>query len=308
MIEKQNKFIVFFKNLVHRVLKHDLSTMAASLSYYFLSASIPLMLVLTTLVGKYLGGNKELLLELVQLLPGQTQEIVMSMIDSLLNSPNASSLSILTLIFAIWSASKGIFNLLDSLNKAYGKDDIKSSIGKKILSFLYTFVLVLIVIVFMGLRIYGPKIIEMINNFLNKIELNPLTEQVTFISELISGFLPLIIMSLALGLLYKLAANRDEEFNISYKEGLIGGVFTTVVVFVASFAYSFFLDNMSNMSVIYGTLAGFLSLFIWIMIFSYSIILGAEVIAAYIDLKKGKVKKIPKDLEDKLPESIKEEL
>ncbi|MGO3018217.1 MAG: YihY/virulence factor BrkB family protein, partial [Anaerococcus sp.] len=79
-------------------------------------------------------------------------------------------------------------------------------------------------------------------------------------------------------------------------------------VFVASFAYSFFLDNMSNMSVIYGTLAGFLSLFIWIMIFSYSIILGAEVIAAYIDLKKGKVKKIPKDLEDKLPESIKEEL
>ncbi|MGO3018552.1 MAG: YhjD/YihY/BrkB family envelope integrity protein, partial [Anaerococcus sp.] len=79
MIEKQNKFIVFFKNLVHRVLKHDLSTMAASLSYYFLSASIPLMLVLTTLVGKYLGGNKELLLELVQLLPGQTQEIVMSM-------------------------------------------------------------------------------------------------------------------------------------------------------------------------------------------------------------------------------------
>lgn|SRR5699024_4554869 len=308
MIEKQNKFIVFFKNLVHRVLKHDLSTMAASLSYYFLSASIPLMLVLTTLVGKYLGGNKELLLELVQLLPGQTQEIVMSMIDSLLNSPNASSLSILTLIFAIWSASKGIFNLLDSLNKAYGKDDIKSSIGKKILSFLYTFVLVLIVIVFMGLRIYGPKIIEMINNFLDKIELNPLTEQVTFISELISGFLPLIIMSLALGLLYKLAANRDEEFNISYKEGLIGGVFTTVVVFVASFAYSFFLDNMSNMSVIYGTLAGFLSLFIWIMIFSYSIILGAEVIAAYIDLKKGKVKKIPKDLEDKLPESIKEEL
>lgn len=308
MKQEQNKFVIFFKNLIHRVLKHDLSTMSAALSYYFLSASIPLMLVLTTLVGRYLGGNRELLLELVQLLPGQTQDIVISMIDSLLYSPNASSLPIVTLIFAIWSASKGIFNLLDSLNKAYGKDNVKSSIGKKILSFLYTFVLIIIVIIFMGVRIYGPKIIEMVNDFLNKIELNPLTEQVTWLSELISGFLPLIVMVLALGLLYKLAANRDEDFNISYKEGLIGGVFTTVVVFVASFAYSYFLDNMSNMSVIYGTLAGFLSLFIWIMIFSYSIILGAEVIAAYIDLKNGNDRQIPKDLEDKLPESIKEEI
>lgn len=306
MKKKQNKIIGFFKNLINRMLKHDLATMSAAMSYYYLSVSIPLMLVLTALVGEFLGGNRKLLLELVEILPDTTKELVVSMIDSLLNSQNKSSLSIITLIFAVWSASNGIFNLLDSLNKAYGTKNIKSSILKKVLSFLYTFVLIIIVIVFMSIRIYGPKIIEMINNFLSKVGLEPFTEQITYISSLISNILPLIVMSMALALLYKIAANRDKDFNISYKQGLIGGIFTTLIILIGSFAYSYFLDNMSNMSVIYGALTGFLSLFVWIYIFSYSIILGAEVIAAYIEVKEGCVRNIPKEIEDKLPDSMKE--
>lgn len=308
MKTNKKKFVDFLKNLINRLLNHDLTTMAAAMSYYYLSASIPLMLVLTSLVGKYLGGNRDLLLELVGILPGQTQDLVVSMIDSLLNSPNSSSLSIVTLIFAVWSASKGIFKLLESLNTAYGASKVKSNIGEKFLSFLYTAILILVVIIFMTLRIYGPKIIDMINDFLNKISLDPLTDKVSLIYRLISGFLPLIVISMTLALLYKLAANRDKNFNISYKEGLIGGVFTTLVVYIGSFIYSFFLDNVSNMPVIYGTLAGVMSLFIWIMIFSYSIIMGAEVIAAYIEEKEGKVRIIPKKIEESIPDSLKEEI
>lgn len=308
MKTNKKKFTDFLKNLINRVLSHDLSTMSAAMSYYYLSASIPLLLVLTNLVGKYLGGNRELLIEFLGILPGQTQDLVVPMIDSLLKSPNSNSLSIITLIFAVWSASKGIFNLLDSLNKAYGTSKVKSGIGKKISSFFYTLILILVVIIFMSLRVYGPKIISLINDFLEKVNLDPLTDQVTLISNLISYLLPLVVMSMALALLYKLAANRDKDFNITYKQGLIGGIFTTLVIYIGSFIYSFFLDNISNMSVIYGALAGVLSLFIWIMIFSYSIILGAEVIAAYIEQKEGFVRKIPKEIEDNIPTSIKEEI
>lgn len=297
----------FTKNLLNRVLSHDLSTMSAAMSYYYLSASIPLMLVLTDLVGKYLGGNMDLILDAIAILPKQTQIIVTNMIDSLRASPNSSSLSVVTTIFAIWSASNGIFKLLDSLNKAYGNQNSKSSIGEKILSFFYTAILILLVIILMSVRIYGPKFIELINTTLTDIGLLPLTGRITLIYKLIGGFLPLIVMSMILALLYKLAANRDDNFNISYKQGLIGGIFTTLVVYIGSFIYSFFLDNVSNMPVIYGTLAGFLSLFIWIMIFSYSIILGAEVIAAYIEEENGMVRKIPKEIEKNVPNSLKED-
>lgn len=308
MKKSKKKFTDFLKNLINRVINHDLSTMSAAMSYYYLSASIPLLLVLTNLVAKYLGGNRQLLIEFLGILPVQTQDLVVPMIDSLLKSPNSNSLSIITLIFAVWSASKGIFNLLDSLNKAYGTSKIKSSIGKKISSFFYTLFLILIVIIFMSIRVYGPKVISLMNGFLEKVQLDPLTKQVRMISSLISYILPLVVMSMALALLYKLAANRDKDFNITYKQGLIGGVFTTLVIYIGSFVYSFFLDNISNMSVIYGALAGVLSLFIWIMIFSYSIILGAEVIGAYIELKEGYVRKIPKSIADTIPESIKEEI
>ncbi|MDD7305754.1 MAG: YihY/virulence factor BrkB family protein [Peptoniphilaceae bacterium] len=305
---KKFKFKDFLKNLLNRVLAHDLSTMSAAMSYYYLSASLPLLLVLTNLVGKYLGGNRDLLLEFVEILPGQTQDIIIYIIDSFFKSKNSSSLSVITLIFAVWSASKGIFKLLDSLNVAYGFGKFKSSIYEKILSFLYTLVLILIVIIFMTIRIYGPKLIDTINNFLNDFGLSPLTDQVTLISRLISGFLPLIVMSIALALLYKLAANRDKNFNITFKQGLVGGIFTTLVIYIGSFIYSFFLDNISKMSVIYGTLAGVLSLFIWIMIFSYSIILGAEVIAAFMEQRKGLIRDIPEEIEENIPDGIKDRI
>lgn len=296
----KNKSQGFLRNLLSRVTRHDLSTMAAAMSYYYLSASIPLMLVLTSLVGKYLGGNRDLLLELVEILPSQTQDLVISMIDSLMNSPNSSSLSIVTLIFAVWSASNGIFKLLDSINTAYGSKEAKSGLATKILSFLYTFALIFVILILMGIRIYGPRIIEMVNNFLDALGLDPLIGQIGFLIKLISLFLPLIVMSLGLGLLYKIAANRDKDLYITYKEGLKGGVLATVIIYVASFLYSFFLDNMSSMPIIYGTLAGVLSLFVWILIFSYSIILGAELIAVCKELEKGQVEDMPKELEEKI--------
>lgn len=57
------------------------------------------------------------------------------------------------------------------------------------------------------------------------------------------------------------------------------------MITITSFAYSFFLNNMSNMSVIYGALAGIIALLVWMLLFSLTIILGAEIIAAYMKTK-----------------------
>ncbi|WP_276877433.1 YhjD/YihY/BrkB family envelope integrity protein, partial [Anaerococcus hydrogenalis] len=62
---------------------------------------------------------------------------------------------------------------------------------------------------------------------------------------------------------------------------------TSLMIFITSFGYSFFLNNMSNMSVIYGAFAGIIALLVWMLLFSLTIILGAEIIAAYMKTKNN---------------------
>lgn len=299
-INKQ-KIRDFIKNLIDRVIYHDISTMASSLSYYYLAAAIPMLFVLTNLLAKYMQGNDELLLEILSVLPESTQDIIKPVIDSLINSSNVTTISTVTLIFALWSASKGVQRLLISINKAYGINENRGPILEKIIGFLYTFLLIFLIIFLMILRLYSSKVMNLIDDFLKALNIGISLENFQWVIDLINGVFPVFIVIIALTFLYKQAPNRSSDYNISFKEALIGGIFSTIAMFIFSFAYSFFLENLSNMSVIYGTLAGVIALFLWIFLFSSVLILGAEIIASYKEMKQIKVTIVnPDDLAEKL--------
>ena len=90
-----------------------------------------------------------------------------------------------------------------------------------------------------------------------------------------------------------------------------------MAIYVTSFAYSYFINNFSNKSVIYGALAGILALFIWLLILSTLLIIGAVIIAAfregyrdeYFDVrieknedKAGPINKLIKSIKGKVDE------
>ena len=98
--------------------------------------------------------------------------------------------------------------------------------------------------------------------------------------KLITFLLPFLIMAIAIGVFYRYSPSKANN-RISVKEAFCGGLFATIAIFIASFIYSYFVNNYSNQSLVYGALAGILALFIWLLMVSTIIILGAECIAAY---------------------------
>ena len=64
---KSSNIKKFILNLIERIRDHDLMTLASSLSYYFLSAAIPMLLVLLNLVTKYMKGNEDVVIEFIKL-------------------------------------------------------------------------------------------------------------------------------------------------------------------------------------------------------------------------------------------------
>ncbi|MDY3006392.1 YihY/virulence factor BrkB family protein [Anaerococcus porci] len=277
----------FVLTLIERVREHDLMTLASSLSYYFLSASIPMLLVLLNILTKYMKGNEDVILEFIALMPESIRAIITMIVDSILNSSSITTISTITLLFALWSASKGVSKILIAINVAYGLEDDHSMIKNKIFGFFYTFILIFIVFFLFLLKIYADSLLRLVENILRLINSDFSLSEFSVLINLFSAIIPPLTLILALTFLYKSAPFND-SIKIGFKDALVGSVSATIMVSVASFAYSFFLQNMSNMSVIYGTLAGIIALLAWMLLFSLTLILGAEIIATYMKVSNSK--------------------
>lgn len=280
----QNNSKKFIVNLIERIKNHDLMTLASSLSYYFLSAAIPMLLVLSNLVTRYMKGNEDVVIDYIKLLPDSIRGVIMAIVKSIIDSSSVSTISTITLIFALWSASKGVSKLILAINVAYGLEDDHSLIKNKIFGFLYTFVLIFILIFIFLLRIYSKGIFNLIDDVLKLVNSDFSIKEFSWLVNLISGIVPPLILIFGLSLLYKFAPYND-SIKISFKDALVGSISTGIMITITSFAYSFFLNNLSNMSVIYGALAGIIALLVWMLLFSLTIILGAEITAAYMKTK-----------------------
>lgn len=281
---KSSNIKKFILNLIERIRDHDLMTLASSLSYYFLSAAIPMLLVLSNLVTKYMKGNEDVVIDYIKLLPNSIRGVIMVLVKSIIDSSSVSTISTITLIFALWSASKGVSKIILAINVAYGLEDDHSLIKNKIFGFLYTFVLIFILIFIFLLRIYSKAIFNLIDDILKLVNSDFSINEFSWLVKLVSGIIPPLILIFGLGLLYKFAPYNN-SIKISFKDALVGSISTGIMITITSFAYSFFLNNLSNMSVIYGALAGIIAFLVWMLLFSLTIILGAEIIAAYMKTK-----------------------
>lgn len=306
----KTKFIDFLKNLAYRLKTQDIMTYSAALSFYFLQASIPLMMVLVSVVSTVLKGNEKIIYEFLDLFPQSTADIIIRALDIMFQSTQSAAVTTVTILFALWSATSGVNKLIMAINHAYGLGHQAKAIKQRLMSVIFTIVFIVFIVFLLIFQIYGPQIINILDSKLLDITEKFLGKNLEYIIDFLSSpiftilttAIPLLIMSAALGIFYKYAPGNSEN-RIPFKQALTGGIFATVAIYVTSFAYSYFINNFSNKSVIYGALAGILALFIWLLILSTLLIIGAVIIAAFregyrdeyfdVSIEKNKDKKSP---------------
>ncbi len=306
----KTKFIDFLKNLAYRLKTQDIMTYSAALSFYFLQASIPLMMVLVSVVSTVLKGNEKIIYEFLDLFPQSTADLIIRALDIMFQSTQSAAVTTVTILFALWSATSGVNKLVMAINHAYGLGHQAKAIKQRLMSLIFTIVFIMFIVFLLIFQIYGPQIINILDSKLLDITEKFLGKNLEYIIDFLSSpiftilttAIPLLIMAAALGIFYKYAPGNSEN-RIPFKQALTGGIFATVAIYVTSFAYSYFINNFSNKSVIYGALAGILALFIWLLILSTLLIIGAVIIAAFregyrdeyfdVSIEKNKDKESP---------------
>lgn len=243
---------------------------SAQIAFYMMLSIFPLLTSLVAILSFFKLDLYNLMVNNAQIFPLETSRFVMNYI---LNVKTSNNILILTysVIMALWSSSKAMFSIQFALDKIYNVTLRKHYVLMKLLSLLYNFLFVLLLI----LIIIAPTLLQ-IGIELFERYLWPL---LGLRNILVLGryLVQIVAMFGIICLIYMRLPTRKKGF----QEIWLGALFTTISWIAASQLFTFFMANFSRINAIYGALNVFILLSLWFNINATLLLLGAHLNRRY---------------------------
>lgn len=273
-IEKRNRLVQkydvtepkgFILAFIQRLKDADITGFGAQLAYFFLLSLFPLLIFIMTLLP-YLNFPPDLIYTLLEaLLPKQAYTLIEGTIVEVLEKRNSGLLSI-GVIGTIWSASNGVDALIKSLNRSYNKDETRPFVVARLMSVVFTLMLILLIVVALVLSVFGQQIgVFLFSTF-------GLAADFLSIWNKFRIILPPILIFSVLTLMYWMMPN----IKLYLKSVLIGSLFSTIAWLIVSYGFSFYINNFSNYSSTYGSIGGIIILLLWLYVTGIILMVGGQ--------------------------------
>lgn len=264
------KIVFFIYILIKKLDDDELIALSAQLSYSFVLAFFPFLIFLMTVIGFLRLDSQQVLIFLETLLPDEIYLLVHNIVRFVIDSREGSLLS-LSLFLSIWSSSAGFRAVMRGLNKAYNVIDTRNYIIKIILSILYTIGLVFLIVLMLILVVFGGILGDLfVKFFVDYIDVNIVLNswylmRYTFIITLMVTVFAIIY--------YYVPVVKNKKLS----SVLPGAIFTTIGWIVISMGFTYYVNNLSNYSTLYGSIGTVIVLMIWLFLTSMIILLGGEI-------------------------------
>ncbi len=249
----------------------DIAGLAAEMAYWIVFSLFPFLIFLAALAGIIERFTSyDLLTKVMDSLYGvlepNTRETLRGALSQVL-APTGGALSfgaLISAILALNSASSATETMMKAFNRAYGVEETRNFIIKKLTALGLTLVMVLLIMVGTVLLALGGTIIGLF-------DLGPFAAYALGALRIIGA---LAAINLALAILYWLAPNIKQQFQWITPGSTIATVF--LALFVGGFTLYVRFFAASSFNKTYGTLAGLIIFLFFLRLASTIILLGAE--------------------------------
>lgn len=287
IIEKLRKIVLpFFDGIplfdilvyfIKGIIKGDISTRAASLSYNFFMALFPLILFLFTIIA-YLPIDNFIPMVydfIAEIVPKQAYTTVSKTIDGILQK-NSTLLSI-SILSSFFFATRGIRAMIKTFNNTYHSIETRNAITQITTSFWLLLILVLMIIVVISANIFFQYVISHIVTY--SILIPPLL-----------GFVKWILIASALffsiSTIYYFAPAKKSKYRFFSP----GSSLATLLIGLSCAGFNIYISNFSRYNAIYGSIGTLIIILLWIHLIAMILIIGFELNASITHAKLHKQK------------------
>ena len=242
--------------------------LAAGVAFYAFLALFPTLIAAVTIYG--LVANPQTVAQqsqkITEALPEDAAGLITGQLETLA-SGSSQALSVglvISLLLALWSASSGVGHLIMAVNICYDEEESRGFLKRKALALALTLGAIVFVLIALALVAVAPAVLGAVLP----------GGAAYWIAQIARWLLLLLIVVFALGVVYRLAPNRDDP-QIRWLS--VGAVVATAIWIIASIGFSIYVSNFGNYTKTYGAIAGVAILLLWLWISNYIVLLGAEI-------------------------------
>ncbi len=265
--------IFFFRGLV----KGAITTRASSLAFNFFLAFFPSIILFFTLIPYIpITGIQETLMDLLTVvLPPSTNEITFNTLDDIINNPRIKLLSI-GFILSLYFSTNGINSLIEAFNASYHINETRPIIQQRLLSLALTLLLSSILIIAMGLIIFGKSIVNLLTEY----------ELITLYAGklILYGKWSVIILMLLIGI--SILFHIGPSIKSKWKLLTPGSILATLGIIITSIGFNYYINHFSQYNKIYGSIGTLIIILSWIYFNSIILLTGFELNASISNAKK----------------------
>ena len=239
--------------------------LGAGVAFFAFLALFPAVIALVTLYGLF--ADPGAIADQVNSLTALPTEVRQLVVDQI-NNQNRAALgwsAVVSIALALFSASGGVNNLMTAVNVAYDEEDNRNAIKKRLIALALTLGAIVFIVLVLGLVAVLPPLLERLLGD------SPVLH---FLLSAARWILLVVLVSVALAILYRVAPDRDAP---KMRWVSVGAGAATLLWLLASIGFTVYVSTFGNSAKTYGVFAGIIVLLFWLWITSYAVLLGAEI-------------------------------
>ncbi|RYD57911.1 MAG: YihY/virulence factor BrkB family protein [Sphingobacteriales bacterium] len=266
---------------IQEVVGTKLNVRCAAVTYNFLMAIPPTLLVLFTLIPYLpLKGVQDTIIETLRLVaPNDIYISLSTIITDIMNNERTGLLSF-GLILTVYFSSNGMMGLIRNFEQALPIYVRRGGLRRRLTAIKLTFMLIGVVIISLAVFILQTRAL---NNILLKIFNNVAIIRIT------SLIIVVLIIFSAISVIYTYGPSLKQRFNFVSP----GSIFATVVSVITTFVFFYLVNNFFHYNQVYGSIGTLMAFMIWLWLNTFVILLGYELNVSILlaQVNKGKKQK-----------------
>lgn len=253
---------------IARRFSEDKVTVYGAQASFFLMVSLgPFSIALAAMIQFFLPGNQwETLQAVLEYVPDQVSQVARIGINEIFTSSAPSIISI-SIILAIWSASKGVLSLERCMHAIYRYDERHNYLFVRLRSMFYTLVLLIAIVFALAFLVFGNTIQAILAKHF------PVFARLSVLIVALRALISICILIFAFSAIYEVLTGKKRRFT----DVLPGVLFATIGWVLFSVIYAYYIANFSNYTVIYGALGAFTLFMLWMYFCILILLIGAEI-------------------------------
>lgn len=247
--------------------RDNLSVVSAGVAFYALLALPPMLVAIVSIYG-LISNPADVQAQIQSVASGAPQSVQQVLSQQLNRIVGTSSTSlglslVLSLLFAIWSAKKGMTSLLKAVNIAYDQREKRGFFKFNGLALLLTAGAIVLAVVAIALVAILPAVLGTLG----------LGGVASALVAIVRWPLLAAVVIVALAVIYRYGPSQPKR---PWRWVTPGSVLATALWLIVSGVFSYYVSNFGNYNETYGSLGAVIVTLLWLFLTAFSVLIGAE--------------------------------